>query len=83
MTTTSKVGIGIALIAVIALIAFSANRIDMMDNGMNDEAVLPTSQTDTSDDALLEDAAAIDTELEGLGDDSAAVDASLDADSEY
>jgi len=38
---------------------------------------LPTAQSDTSDAAISQDAAAIDTQINGMNQDSAAVDSSL------
>ncbi|MBX4192213.1 hypothetical protein KW798_01880 [Candidatus Parcubacteria bacterium] len=38
---------------------------------------LPTSDADSSDDALVKDAAAVDAQIEGLNQDSASVDQSL------
>ncbi|MES2225744.1 MAG: hypothetical protein V4480_02965 [Patescibacteria group bacterium] len=76
MTTTSKAVLGIALAAVILVIAFYALR--MHDAGTNaqsaDAATLPTPANDTSDSAMDKDAAAIDAQLKGLSDDDATVD---------
>ncbi len=73
MTTTSKVLIGVVVLAAVALVAVFAVRPHAASSPTG-EAALPTSASDTSDDALAKDSAAIDAQLQGLDDDSATVD---------
>jgi hypothetical protein len=75
MTTAQKAGIGVLIIAVIAMLGAYALQQD--DTAQTSDTVLTTSPDDASDEALEKDAAAIDSEISGLEDDSATIDASI------
>jgi len=79
MTTTSKAGIGVAVLVIIVLIGAYAFRMHTLDHAQDadTQASLPTSPKDTSDGALVKDTAAIDAQMSGLDEDTEAADEGL------
>jgi hypothetical protein len=76
MTTSYKTVLGIVAVAVIALggmYAYSQHS-EIKPTATNTETGLPTSATDTSDSALVQDANAIDAQLQATNADNTAVD---------
>ena len=70
MSKNAKIGIGVLALLVLLAILFTMDR----------KAEAPSGGTDTSDQSLREDAAAIDAELEGLEEDQAMIDQGLETD---
>ncbi|HEY4488877.1 MAG TPA: hypothetical protein VJA87_00100 [Candidatus Paceibacterota bacterium] len=71
MSKNAKIGIGVLVLLVILAILFTVG---------GPAAEAPSEETDTSDQTLRDDAAAIDAELEGLEGDRAMIDQGLETD---
>jgi hypothetical protein len=82
MTTTKQISIGLAAVAVVVLLGALAIHRNSEQTAQTDDQILTTSPSDTSDQALDSDAAAIDTQLSGLATDTATIDDSIEAGSQ-